>query len=191
MQPIEGSEGQSKIASQSKYGVVLMVWGKCQKCLNWMVHHYLLKSWWNAYSSKPTYDKMISHVHGPALINRQVPHIAAVRANGELKGMANMCVTCIVHIQQPNGPCNFLIFCVYITMNGLFYKYCCPKYRPSNLCCLGLGLNHHSPFILWSLGHSAETWRRTGLNVPQDEQSIYCFAYLIVPPIWGTLTSWL
>lgn len=33
------------------------------------------------------------HVHSSAHVNRQVPHVTAVRANGELMGLAKMPIT--------------------------------------------------------------------------------------------------
>lgn len=79
---------------------------------------------------------MISHVHDPAHINRQVPHIAAVRANGELTGMAKMCYMHLTHTTTKWSMQFCSILSLYNYMIGLFYKHGCPKYRSSGLCCL-------------------------------------------------------
>lgn len=53
------------------------------------------------------------------------------------------------------------------------YKYCCPKYKPSSLCCLGF--NWKGPIAPSFCG---QTCRRTGLTVPPNEQSIIGVIYV-------------
>lgn len=44
-----------------------------------------------------------SHMHSPADVNRQVPHVAAVRATGKRTGKAKPCVACNLNIQTVNA----------------------------------------------------------------------------------------
>lgn len=39
----------------------------------------------------------MTYSHGPAHIKRQVPRVAAVRANGEMNGVEKMCVISMLH----------------------------------------------------------------------------------------------
>lgn len=39
----------------------------------------------------------MTYSHGPAHVRRQVPHVAAVRANGEMNGVEKMCYKYVTH----------------------------------------------------------------------------------------------
>lgn len=75
-------------------------------------------------------------MHGPAYINREVPHIAAVRANGEISGMV-MCYMHLTHTTTKWSMQICSILSLYNYMVGLFNKHSYPICRPSGLCCLG------------------------------------------------------
>lgn len=64
---------------------------------------------------KPTHRSSAESIYSIQAwyINEQVPHIAAVRAKGELIGVVKMCVICILQILQPNGQCNFVRLSFY------------------------------------------------------------------------------